>query len=526
MLKNESKLFLETICRQTKNKANEKSNINVTNPLVKKPPPYHVLECLGEKFVYDTTSCRYLCIDDPTYQFLKLCIKNSIEETKQLLLERKTFTDNVIESVANEITILSANGLFDIPDYSINSTCMEKELQERYSTPWNKLELALAETCNLACKYCYCGTCRDMSSKGLMTETVARQAITWLFAVSGKSESVSMTFFGGEPLLNKPVLRFAIAYSQKLAKLHGKKVYYSMTTNGTLLDDEVIGYIKRYNFGLMVSLDGPPEIHNSQCPTQEGFGSFDAAATGIKKLMKRRRMVTVRCTMAHPIPNKLNLIKFFEDFGFTRIVLGRTVNPVNPSPVDFTKEDFTECSRQEREEIIPWILEKLNKDEVPIYFPYSHFIDEQEKGTCSTDASPFKCGACRGTTTVGGDGTLYPCHRFVGMQEWRIGNIVDGPDYEKCKQFWRDYRKSIADSCESCWMWIKCKGPCPWEIAQADGTFHSPNFCEQMEEYAGLAAYVYVRKQQMDSDKKLKENCNDDQCNKCLNPTDNNERRT
>lgn len=482
---------------------------------VRKAPPYHIFECLGERFIYDTSSCRFFHIDEPTYHFLDLCRAYSIEEAGSMLLNSNRFQSEVIESVANEVNILKKHGLFDVPDYSISAKSLERELEQRYSTPWNKLELALSETCNLACKYCYCGTCRDMPNQGLMSETVARQAVTWLFAVSGKSESVSITFFGGEPLLNKPVFRFAIEYSQRLAKLHGKKVFYSMTTNGTLLDDEIIGYIKRYNFGLMVSLDGPPEIHNAQCPTQDGQGSFDMAAAGIKKLMARRRMVTVRCTMTHPVPKMLDLIKFFEDFGFTRIVLGRTVNPVKPSPVDCTEEDFVECVRQEREELIPWILEKLAAGEVPKYFPYAHFIKEQEKGACSPNVSPFKCGACRGTTTVGADGTLYPCHRFVGMRAWRIGSISEGPDYERCKQFWRDYRSTIADGCESCWMWAQCKGPCPWEIARADGSFRQPRYCDQMREYSGHAAYVYIRKQAMTGTPSSKDDVGESNPEKC-----------
>lgn len=248
-----------------------------------------------------------------------------------------------------------------------------------------------------------------------------------------------------------------------------------MTTNGTLLDDEVIGYIKRYNFGLMVSLDGPKELHDKQCPTQNGDGSYDAAVAGIKKLMARRRSVTVRCTMIHPLPRMLDLIKFYEDFGFTRIVMGKATNPINPSGVDCDQSDIDEHFRQESEDLIPWMLEKLNKGETPKYFPYGPFIKNNEEGKISTKVSSFKCGACRGTMTVGADGTLYPCHRFVGMQAWQLGNIATGPDYEKCKDFWRKYRNSTKDKCKTCWMWSLCKGACPWEIADAHGNFSQCN---------------------------------------------------
>lgn len=441
--------------------------------------------------MYITASSQICQIDSCTKDFLDLCLTMPIDSAKKELLNGKKYSDTVVDSVESEIKLLAKQDLFKVPDYSISPKRMERELEYRYTAPWNKLELALSESCNLACTYCYCATCRDLPNQGLMSETVARQAITWLFAMSGKSEQVSITFFGGEPLLNKPVFIFAVNYSQQLAKLHGKKVFYSMTTNGTLLDDEIIGYIKKYNFGLMVSLDGPEEIHNRQCPTQGGVGSFDLATMGIKKLMKRRRSVTVRCTMTHPVPNMLKLITFFEEFGFTRIVLGRTVNPVNPSPVDCTEADFAELARQDKEEIIPWVLGKLAAGETPKFFPYSHFFRQMEKGERCTVVSPFKCGACRGTTTVGADGMLYPCHRFVGMKNWQIGDVANGPDLEKCKQFWRDYRASVADHCESCWIWLQCKGPCPWEIAQADGSFSSPRHCEHIKRGLSESAYVY-----------------------------------
>ncbi len=464
--------------------------------MARRPPPYQVFESLGERFLYDTSSCRFCRIDEPTHQFLDICRSRSIAEATQALLGRGIFPATTVDSVAREVAIMRDHGLFDVPDRSISPEDFERQLEQRYTMAWNKLELALSETCNLACKYCYCGTCRDMPNQGLMSEAVARQAITWLFAMSGRSEKVSITFFGGEPLLNKPVLRFAIEYSQRLAKLHGKSVYYSMTTNGTLLDDEVIGYIKRYNFGLMVSLDGPPEIHDAQCPTRDGRGSFDAAVAGIKRLMARRRLVTVRCTMTHPAPRMLDLIRFFDEFGFTRIVLGRAVNPVNPSPVDFTDEDFAECARQEGEELIPWMLEGLAAGETPKYFPYAQFVTDQEKGGRVPEISPFKCGACRGTTTVGADGTLFPCHRFVGMQAWQIGNVLTGPDYERCKQFWRAYRATIAPKCEPCWLSAQCAGPCPWEIARADGSFSQPQrHCDGVESYVKRAAYFCARKQ-------------------------------
>lgn len=458
-------------------------------------PPYHLYKYANEHFIYDTFNCVFFHIDKPTSDLLQLALEMPYEDAKNIFVESYDYSEEKKQSVIKEVSVMASEGLFVSPDYRITDEKFEHQLNQRYNSPWSKLELSLSEVCNLACKYCYCSTCRDIKTQGLMSERVARAAINWLFANSGNSSQVSITLFGGEPLLNKPVLKFAVDYSQRLAKLHGKSVYYSMTTNGTLIDDEIIDYIKRYNFGLMVSLDGPKELHDNQCPTQNGEGSWDAAVYGIKRLMARRRSVTVRSTLIHPLPRMLELIKFYENFGFTRIVMGKATNPVNPSGVDCTEEDIDEYFRQEREELIPWILSKLKKGETPKYFPYSNFIKYQEDGKATRNVSPFKCGACRGTMTVGADGTLYPCHRFVGMKEWQLGNIADGPDYEKCKNFWRRYKHAVSGKCDTCWAWTQCKGPCPWEMANSDGSFKSPKDCKYMERFLGAASYVLFNKQ-------------------------------
>ena len=424
--------------------------------------PYHAFEYDGRYFVYHFAIGECINVSRQAYECLIGCEDGATPTSSD-------------PELGKELARLKEIGFFNsytppVPD----DKEFERLLEGRYSSPWTKLELALAETCNLACKYCYCGTCRDeIPNQGLMRESVARQAINGLFAVSGKSKDVHLTLFGGEPLLNKDVFMFAVAYTQKLARLHGKTVTYSMTTNGTLLDDEVITIIKKYNFGLMVSLDGPKELHNGQCPTRGGEGSYDLAVEGIKKLMARR-------TMAHPAPNMMKLVRFFEDFGFTRIVLGRVYNPVYQSCCDLDEKDFVDLEKQMKEEVVPWMLSELKAGRRPKYFPFSGVVDKDEKTDPSEPISPFRCGACRGTTTVGADGTMYPCHRFVGMKNWIVGSVENGPDIEKCKDFWRKYREFVKANCFACWAYPFCHGPCPWEVAQSDGTFKlNKHHCEE-----------------------------------------------
>jgi len=290
-------------------------------------PPYHLFEKFGERFVFALTPAAFFHVDEPTYRLLDLCLTMSLEDAKRQLGATAEYAPELLDGIGQEIETLAKHGLFEVPNYNLDEAEIERQLDERYSVPLTKIELALAETCNLACKYCYCETSRDTPRQGLMTEDVARKAIDWLFAASKDAKHLGLTLFGGEPLLNKPVFRFVMEYSDALAKKHGKKIRYNMTTNATLLDDMVIDYIKKHNFGLMVSLDGPPNIHNAQRPFHDGSGSFEAAATGIKKLMRRRKSVTVRCTLTRLSPPLLDLIRFFDEFGFSRIVLTPAATP-------------------------------------------------------------------------------------------------------------------------------------------------------------------------------------------------------
>lgn len=308
-----------------------------------------------------------------------------------------------------------------------------------------------------------------------MSKAVARRAVDWLFQASGDAGQIEITFFGGEPLLNRPVFDDVMEYSANRAVREGKTIRYVMTTNGTLIDAGVIDYIKAYNFGLMVSLDGPPDIQNRQRPFADGRGSFEEAARGISALMRRRKRVTVRCTLTNTVSGLLDLIRFFESFGFTRIAFGLALNSIRESAADCDRETVEEYERQQEGNVLSWILDELARDRIPSYFPYARFIREQASVN-QRDTGPrlFHCGACRGTSTVAANGTIYPCHRFVGVQAFSMGHINDGPCLEKAGEFWLRYHAATEDTCSRCWARKLCNGPCPWLLVRADGSFRSP----------------------------------------------------
>ena len=473
--------------------------------------PYHLFNVRGENFVFDTTGCRFYRINELTSDFLLLCLAHSVEEAKKILLQTDKYLPENVHATAREISQVGRNGLFLSPSNYISLREAQKGyLEYELSGTVQEIELLLAENCNLACKYCYCAVSRDLPAKGLMPERIAHKAIDFL--MKQKTAKKVLTLFGGEPLLNKPVIDFIMKYSQQQAKFHKKQINYIITTNATLLDDKIIDYITNYNFGLMVSLDGPKELHDTQCPTQCGEGSFDIAVANIKKLMKRRP-VGVRATMTHPIKSLNDLISFFSTLGFANMTIACATNRLEaPSSVDFTKQDLEEREKQE-ELLLPWMLEYLKKGTRPPYFPYMRFLEKIANGNFFPKTMLFNCSAGHSKVTVDTEGKLFPCAKFCGMKNWQIGTLDQGIDEKKVKKLWANFIKCIQPQCGRCWAYAICGGPCIWDCSNGDGTFRFNNFsCLTRKNAIKRAAYIHFNLQESREKYKGTADINDLQC--------------
>ena len=325
---------------------------------------YHLFREGDESFVYHLDSGRFIRVTPAAYDLLELRETMPAADAEAAFRARHPGETGVLDDMA----ALEAEGFFEPAEAPVKDDAeFEDELEKRFSGPCNTLVLSVASGCNLACRYCYCGVCRDeLPDKGLMSEETALLAVERLFAAADPKMGVRVTFFGGEPLLNKPVIRKVVARCNELAAARGQKAGYSITTNATLMDDETAALIVENNFGLMASLDGPQALHDGQCPMRDGHGSFAAATAGIRRLLAHDARVTVRCTMAHPAPNAMDLIRFFSGLGISRVVLGTVYNPTFPSACDFTVEDDRAFRRCMGDEVIPWMIAEKKSGRTPI----------------------------------------------------------------------------------------------------------------------------------------------------------------
>jgi len=448
--------------------------------------PYHLFQYRGNNYAFDIDSSLVMQVDSPAYDALSLRLKDVEPQTIADHLET-TYGPETAQAVQDELHWLEEQGVFQAPISTYDDEENEAYIQRLIGMSTNSIELCLAEACNLRCRYCYVAE-NDALNNGLMPWDVARQAVDLIFQRAGTSRDINITFFGGEPLLNKPVLRQTIGYSQELGAAQGKQVHYSMTTNGTLLDDEIIGLIKRYNFGLMVSLDGPKEVHDRIRPMANGQGSFDRATAGIKLLLERRASVTVRCTLSNQCLDRPRIVDFLEEFGFSRVAMSRCTGTAGHlGPYDVGPQENAVLKEQD-DTFLDRLLDQLEHGERVRFNPWAMAL----RHIHNKASRRMRCGVGRGCTTVGIEGSLYPCHRYVGMERYVIGHVSTGVDQDKFASYLRGYFKTKTE-CESCWAINLCGGYCPWYLSGQDGSFQPPKdwWCQDVLGWLEQGIWLY-----------------------------------
>jgi uncharacterized protein len=441
-------------------------------------------------YCFDSGSCSVFEIDRITYDILKL-VEHPNPKTVSKVLK---YPDKKIHEVLSEIKALRAAGYLAEPVDESPST-VTQYINQLMHTNSNSVTLIVADTCDLHCRYCYEQGVNKSSR--CMSKKTARDAVDFLFERAQKRNSVEITFFGGEPLLNWDTIKAVISYSQALGMKQGKKVFYSLTTNGVHVSPEVIDYIKKYNFGLMVSLDGPKQIQDAVRPFKDGKGSYECVMEKLKLLMDKRRMVTVRATLCKENKNLNQLIQFFENVGFTRIAVGwATGKSYHKGPFDLNSKDMDHLLR-EYEIARDRAIEQLHNGEPLVYDPLSDPIHTLYNRT----KIGIRCGAGRGTIAVGINGHIYPCHRYIGMDKYILGDIYSGIN-EKCLFAYLNAYYAVKKYCQSCWLRIMCGGPCPWYVSHEDGTIREPDHftCEMNRKSMErcIWAYSYVREKYPD----------------------------
>ena len=325
--------------------------------------------------------------------------------------------------------------------------------------------LHVAHTCNLNCSYCFASQGKYQGERGLMSFEVGKRALDFLIENSGTRRNLEVDFFGGEPLMNWDVVKKLVKYAREVEKGAGKNFRFTLTTNGVLVDDEVIDFCNQEMHNVVLSLDGRKEVHDRFRVDYAGNGSYDKIVPKFKHFVERRgdKNYYMRGTFTHFNPDFTNDIFHMADLGFKELSMEPVVcAPDDPSAL--TEEDITKVFEQ---------YEILAKEMIRRYqngngFTFYHYMIDLQNGPCIYKRLSG-CGSGTEYLAVTPWGDLYPCHQFVGDEEYLMGNIYDGVTNTEMREKFRKCNIYSRPDCADCWAKLYCSGGCAANAYHATG---------------------------------------------------------
>jgi uncharacterized protein len=328
-------------------------------------------------------------------------------------------------------------------------------LKERH-TEVKALCLHVAHTCNLNCSYCFASQGRFHGERAIMSLETAKQAIDWLVANSGDHYNLEVDFFGGEPLLNWDVVKQTVAYARSLEKEHHKNFRFTLTTNGVGINDDVIDFTNKEMNNVVLSLDGRKEVHDHLRKFIDGRGSYDVVVPKFQKLVKARgdKEYYIRGTFTHNNVDFTEDLFHMADLGFDRL----SIEPVVCSPDEpyaLTEEDLPEIFHQ-YEILAKWLMEREKAGKPVVFY---HYMLDLQGGPCIYKRISG-CGSGTEYYAVTPWGDLFPCHQFVGDEQFKMGDIWHGITREDIKDDFKMCNVYAREECRTCWARLYCSGGC------------------------------------------------------------------
>ena len=426
----------------------------------------HQYELNGYHIVLDTCSGAVHSVDEVAYDIIALFPDHSREEIIAAMLEKYGGRPDVdrgeLEQCLDDVQALKDAGKLFTPD---TFEPLAFDFKAR-NTVVKALCLHVAHTCNLNCSYCFASQGKFHGERALMSFEVGRQAIDFLVAHSGGRTNLEVDFFGGEPLMNWQVVKDIVAYARSLEAEHHKRFRFTLTTNGVLVDDEVIDFANREMHNVVMSLDGRKEVHDRFRKDYAGRGSYDVIVPKFQKFAKARgeRDYYIRGTYTHHNTDFTRDIFHMADLGFTQLSMEPVVCPPD-DPCALTEEDMPVLFEQY--ELLA--REMLRREKEGRGFTFYHYMLDLTHGPCIYKRISG-CGSGTEYMAVTPWGDLYPCHQFVNDPAYLLGNIWDGVTNEKVRDEFKLCNAYARPECQDCWAKLYCSGGCPANAYHASGS--------------------------------------------------------
>ena len=426
----------------------------------------HQYKLSGYNIVLDVCSGSVHMVDEVAYDIIGLFEEKSREEIL-LSMEEKYASrsdisrEDLAECYAQVQALKDAGKLF-APD---TFEPMAGLLKQKTAGVVKALCLHIAHTCNLNCAYCFASQGKYHGERAIMSYEVGKQALDFLIAHSGSRRNLEVDFFGGEPLMNFQVVKDLVAYARSIEKEKGKNFRFTLTTNGVLVDDDVIQWANQECSNVVLSLDGRKEIHDRFRVDYAGNGSWEKIVPKFQKFVEARggKDYYMRGTFTHANPDFLKDIQTMLDLGFNELSMEPVVCAAG-DPSALTQEDMVVVMDQY--EKLAELMLKKDKEGKP--FTFYHYMIDLSGGPCIYKRISG-CGSGTEYMAVTPWGDLYPCHQFVGEERFKLGNIWDGVTNSSVQDEFAACNVYAHKECRDCWARLYCSGGCAANAYHATG---------------------------------------------------------
>ena len=418
----------------------------------------HCYQSNGYSIVMDVNSGAVHVVDDLVYQLVPL-LEPLVKEKKDkgeildfVKAQQLPYTEEETAEAVDEILLLAQEGQLYTEDIYENYIDSFKNRE----TVVKALCLHIAHDCNLACRYCFAEEGEYHGRRAIMSYEVGKKALDFLVANSGNRTNLEVDFFGGEPLMNWEVVKQLVAYGRSLEEEHHKKFRFTITTNGVLLNDEILEFVNKEMGNMVLSIDGRKEVHDRMRPHRGGQGSYDEIVPKFKKAAESRGQMNyyVRGTYTHYNTDFAKDVLHLADLGFKQISVEPVVAPET--------EDYAI-----REEDLPQLLaqydelaeEMIKRRKEGNGFNFLHFMIDLEGGPCVAKRLSG-CGSGTEYLAVTPWGDLYPCHQFVGNEDFLMGNVDEGVLRTDIRDEFKQCNVYAKEKCKDCFAKFYCSGGC------------------------------------------------------------------
>ena len=423
----------------------------------------HQYQNNGYNIVLDVNSGSVHVVDPLAYDVIRVLTEYNPEHTAETLQEKETwetlkeqligtYPEEDLKDVLEAVTELTREGRLYTKDIYEDFVDVVKQRK----TVVKALCLHIAHDCNLACKYCFAEEGEYHGRRALMSYEVGKKALDFLIANSGSRHNLEVDFFGGEPLMNWQVVKDLVAYGREQEKIHDKHFRFTVTTNGVLLNDEIQEFVNKEMDNVVLSLDGRKEINDQMRPFRNGKGSYDLIVPKFQKLAESRHQEKyyIRGTFTRNNLDFSEDILHFASLGFKQISIEPVVGE-ETDPYAIQKEDLPKIF-EEYDKLARIIVERQREGKG---FNFFHFMIDLEGGPCVSKRLSG-CGSGTEYLAVTPWGDLYPCHQFVGDEDFLMGNVDEGIHHPEIADEFRGLSVYSKEDCRHCFARFYCSGGC------------------------------------------------------------------